>query len=519
MEYKALYRKLRPTGFKEGYVAQQHIRTTLQNSLKSGKIAHAYLFCGPRGTGKTSTAKIFAKAVNCLEGPTPEPCNTCNVCQKINENSSLDVLEIDAASNRGIDEIRDLRDKVNYAPSESRYKVYIIDEVHMLTTEAFNALLKTLEEPPAHVVFILATTEPHKLPSTILSRCQRFDFRPFTEREIGDYLVEVCNKHGVNIEDEAAQLLASKADGSMRDSLSLLDQMMVYGDGSITTSLVLDVLGVLSPTTINELISYIMDRRLDEALQLTDAVIEQGKDIQSFISDVISRLRDIMLENLRNGNPNSALSTQEIVKIIEIFIQGEKEIKNSAHPKIVLETMIIKSVEGEERKISLLEKKIEQLEEMIRAGSYVNSSHLVGHAPERVVQHEKTPQSSISGPMDSVSFDKLKNAWDKVLFTVKKESVSTHAWLKEGVLDKINEDTLEILYDDKFMLHRENIMKENHKSLIEKVIFDIVGKEITIKAISKNTHKKNKQGKSDDKDNLILMAEKLFGQDLVEIKD
>lgn len=509
MDYKALYRKLRPTSFSKGYIAQQHIRTTLQNSLKNNKIAHAYLFSGPRGTGKTSTAKIFAKAINCLEGPTAEPCNNCSVCKKIAENNSLDVLEIDAASNRGIDEIRDLRDKVNYAPSESRFKVYIIDEVHMLTTEAFNALLKTLEEPPSHVVFILATTEPHKLPPTILSRCQRFDFRPFTESEIAEYLMEICDDNGVTIDNEAAKLLANKGDGSMRDSLSLLDQMIVYGEGVITTPLVLDILGILSPSTIDELIDYIAKKELDKALALTDAILEQGKDIQSFISDIIIRLRDIMFEGLREQS-SFDLKVDELIKIIELFIQGEKDIKTSLHSKIVLETLIIKSVEGEERKISALEKRLEELEAKIARGVTVKGNEIaVSNANVTTVPNIK------SGSMD---FEKLKASWDKVLFAVKKENVSTHAWLKEGVLDKISKDTIEIMYDDKFMLHRENIMKDNHKNLIEKLISEILDQEFKIQAISKSKKKKATKD-SKNKDSLVLMAEKIFGEDLVEIKD
>ncbi|SHK27779.1 DNA polymerase-3 subunit gamma/tau [Anaerobranca californiensis DSM 14826] len=507
MAYKALYRKLRPGSFSQGYVAQQHIRTTLQNSLKNKKIAHAYLFSGPRGTGKTSTAKIFAKALNCLEGPTPEPCNVCSVCKKINENSSLDVLEIDAASNRGIDEIRDLRDKVNYAPSESRYKVYIIDEVHMLTTEAFNALLKTLEEPPTHVVFILATTEPHKLPATILSRCQRFDFRPFKTAEICQYLMEICENNGIYIEEEAAQILAGKADGSMRDALSLLDQLIVYGDGTITASLVLDVLGVLSPSTINELIGYIFDRKLDQALELLDIIIQQGKDIQSFIEDIINRLRDIMFENLKNPKGSIGLSLQELIRIIEIFIQGSKDIKNSSHPKILLETLIIKSIEGDYRKLSLLEKRIEDLEKVLNSPSFKSTPRV------EVVEKVKDDKGQ-----SSIGFNTIKNSWDKVLFAVKKESVSTHAWLKEGILDKLDGDTIEIMYEDKYLLHRENIMKENHKNIIEKVLTNIFNVDLKIKAITKEKGKKNNP-KMKEKDNLVSMAEKLFGQDLVEVKD
>ncbi len=509
MEYKALYRKLRPKGFEEGYIAQQHIRITLQNSLANNKIAHAYLFSGPRGTGKTSTAKIFAKAVNCLEGPTSEPCNKCDSCAKINENNSLDVLEIDAASNRGIDEIRELRDRVNYAPSESRYKVYIIDEVHMLTTEAFNALLKTLEEPPTHVIFILATTEPHKLPATILSRCQRYDFRRFTGEEIANYLMEVSEKHDVNLHGDAAKVLANKADGSMRDALSLLDQMIVYGHGRIDISLVLDVLGTLSPETIRELIEYMALKDIDKALELINIVVEEGKDINSFIHDIIESLRELMISKIKNDTQSNdiSLSVNEIVRIIEIFLQGEKEIKISTHPKILLETIVLKAIEGDDRKISQLEKRIEELEIKISSNSVIQK------------QNQVVPQVKVNPTNKQAQLESLKKIWDKVLFSVKKENVSTHAWLKEGVLDNISDDTLDILYEDKYMLHRENVMKDNHRLLIEKTIETLLGQDIKIRAITKEGEHLGNKGVNDKKDSLVTIAEKLFGEDKVEVKD
>lgn len=513
LEYKALYRKLRPKDFSEGYIAQQHIRTTLQNSLSNNKIAHAYLFSGPRGTGKTSTAKIFSKAVNCVHGPTPEPCNVCAICSKINENSSLDVLEIDAASNRGIDEIRELRDRVNYAPSEARYKVYIIDEVHMLTTEAFNALLKTLEEPPSHVIFILATTEPHKLPATILSRCQRFDFRRFTNEEISEYLIEICNKNGIKIEELAAGLLANKADGSMRDALSLLDQMFVYGQGEIDTQLVLNVLGTLSPVTIKELIGYIMNKELDKALQLVNIVVEEGKDIRSFVQDIVENMRDTMFEHIKKGSQDG-ICIQEITKIIGLLIEGEREIRIASHPKIVLETMIIKCIDGEDRKVIQLEKRIEELEAKLEQGNYTG---MINQGSQE--QHEYTHVATKNiQPKKDLGMEAIKKIWDKVLFSVKKENVSTHAWLKEGVLDNLAGNELEIIYDEKFMLHRENIMKDNHKDLIERTILDLLGTDIYILATTKEKVKKGKKQQL-EKDGLVTMAEKLFGEDKVEVKD
>ena len=240
MTYRALYRVWRSQSFAD-LVGQEHVTRTLKNALKEKRFSHAYLFSGPRGTGKTSTAKIFAKAVNCLEGPAPEPCNRCEPCRRIAEGSLMDVVEIDAASNRGVDEIRDLRDKVKFAPTEVRYKVYIVDEVHMLTTEAFNALLKTLEEPPDHVIFILATTEPHKLPQTIRSRCQHFPFHRISFREIVRHLHRICDAQSVEVDEAALATIARAADGGMRDALSLLDQVLAYADGRVEESTVLAV--------------------------------------------------------------------------------------------------------------------------------------------------------------------------------------------------------------------------------------------------------------------------------------
>ncbi|QNO14983.1 DNA polymerase III subunit gamma/tau [Alkalicella caledoniensis] len=514
MEYKALYRKLRPKDFSEGYVAQQHIRTTLQNSLSNNKVAHAYLFSGPRGTGKTSTAKIFAKAVNCVNGPTADPCNTCKICTKINENSSLDVLEIDAASNRGIDEIRELRDRVNYAPSEARYKVYIIDEVHMLTTEAFNALLKTLEEPPSHVIFILATTEPHKLPATILSRCQRFDFRRFTNSEIAEYLIKICEQNNIIIDKMASELLANKADGSMRDALSLLDQMFVYGQGEISTQLVLDVMGTLSPITIKELSEYILNKDLDKALELVNIVIEEGKDIRSFLQDIVESLRNTMFDYIKEKRDTDT-SVQELIKIIGILIEGEKEIRASSHPKIILETMIIKTMESEDRKIAQLEKRIEELEAKIVQGT-INLNSL-SYKQENTDNIKDVNVVSVNN--SKLGIESIKKNWDRVLFSVKKESVSTHAWLKEGVINKLEGNQLEILYDEKFLLHRENIMKDSHRDLIQKTIFETTGVEVNIVAITKDTKKQTGKQSTNKKDNLITIAEQLFGEDKVEVKD
>lgn len=249
MEHIALYRAWRPQSFQD-MVGQQHIIRTLQNAIRENRLSHAYLFSGPRGTGKTTAAKLLAKAVNCEKGPAPEPCNECDACRRITAGAVMDVLEIDAASNRGVDEIRDLREKVKYAPTEVRQKVYIIDEVHMLTTEAFNALLKTLEEPPPHVMFILATTEPHRLPATVISRCQRFDFRRVSLDEQTQRLRVICEQEGIAAEEEAIEYIARLSDGGMRDALSILDQISSFSDGRVSYQQVLDMTGGFLPNNL-----------------------------------------------------------------------------------------------------------------------------------------------------------------------------------------------------------------------------------------------------------------------------
>ena len=355
MAYIALYRQWRPGSFKD-LVGQTAVSRTLSHAISAGRIAHAYLFSGPRGTGKTSTAKILAKSLNCEKGPTPEPCGVCKNCTKIADGTALDVFEIDAASNRGIDEMRDLREKVKFTPAEGRYKVYIIDEVHMLTTEAFNALLKTLEEPPAHVVFILATTEPHKVPATIQSRCQRFDFRRITVEEIEARLAYVAQEMKIPCEKEALRLIARQADGGMRDALSLLDQCASLDGDTLTAACVEENLGLIGHEPIYRLTKAIGERARGEVLETIAELLALGKDPMQILAELTLHLRSLMIYeaagalaalNLADDTgaaleEQKALFTQaQIMAMIARLHEAMAELRWTPQPRITLEVALL----------------------------------------------------------------------------------------------------------------------------------------------------------------------------------
>ena len=355
MAYVALYRKWRPGTFSE-LVGQEHISRTLSNAIRSGRIGHAYLFSGPRGTGKTSTAKIFAKALNCEQGPTPDPCNTCENCQKINEGTSMDVFEIDAASNRGIDEIRDLRETVKFAPVDGRYKVYIIDEVHMLTTEAFNALLKTLEEPPAHVVFILATTEAHKVPATIQSRCQRYDFKRITVEEIVERLRLVARETEISAEDEALHMIAVQADGGMRDALSILDQCAALSDAGVTAERVQQLLGLVGREWVQKLTASLAKKDASGVLAMVDELLRDGKDLKQLLAEMAMHLRGLMIYQAAGRSDEAELyqepdqvlreqadffTQEQIMAMIQRLHEAMNEVKWSPQPRITVEAVLL----------------------------------------------------------------------------------------------------------------------------------------------------------------------------------
>jgi len=348
MAYQALYREWRPQTFAD-VVGQPHIVRTLQNMLRQGRVYHAFLFCGPRGTGKTTLAKLLAKALNCQQGPTTEPCQTCPACLGIKAGSYVDVLEIDGASNRGIDEIRELRERVKYAPAEGRYKVYIIDEVHMLTTEAFNALLKTLEEPPAHVVFVFATTEVQKVPATILSRCQRFDFRRIGGKVIEDALTDLCRKAGYAVEPEALRLIAAAANGGMRDALSMLDQARSYaGEQLLTATDVQEVVGLVSDATFCQLLTCLVQGDLQSAFAELSGLIERGREINQIADGFVQYARTCLLHSVGLAPegflpPAVDASPAFLTTLLQSLLAVEKEIRYASNQRVLLELALFRA--------------------------------------------------------------------------------------------------------------------------------------------------------------------------------
>lgn len=358
MSYTALYRKFRPQDF-EDVKGQEHIVTTLKNQIKADRIGHAYLFCGTRGTGKTTIAKILARAVNCEHPVDGSPCNECPTCRAINAGTSMNVIEIDAASNNGVDNIREIRDEVAYRPAQGRYKVYIIDEVHMLSTGAFNALLKTLEEPPSYVIFILATTEAHKIPITILSRCQRYDFKRITVETIADRLMELMEKEGNDVEEKAIRYIAKAADGSMRDALSLLDQCIAFYLGEkLTYEKVLENLGAVDTEVFSRLLREIVAQHTSQAIGILEDLIIKGRELGQFVTDFIWYLRNLLLisasdnpeeavdasrENLERMKEESQMvDTEILMRYIRVFSQLSNELRYASQKRVLVEIALIK---------------------------------------------------------------------------------------------------------------------------------------------------------------------------------
>lgn len=515
MSYVALYRKFRPDGF-EDVKGQEHIVTTLRNQIESDRIGHAYLFCGTRGTGKTTVAKIFARAVNCEHPAGGSPCGECATCKAIAAGVSMNVIEIDAASNNGVDNIREIVDEVAYSPTEGRFKVYIIDEVHMLSIGAFNALLKTLEEPPSYVIFILATTEAHKIPITILSRCQRYDFRRISIDTIAGRLKDIMEKEQVAVEEKALRYVAKAADGSMRDALSLLDQCIAFHFGDeLTYDKVLDVLGAVDTGVFSRLLRCVLDRNVTECIALLDEIVIQGRELTQFVTDFTWYLRNLLLvktsdhiedvidmstENLQLLQEEAErVETDGIIRYIRIFSELSGQLKYAAQKRVLTEVAMIKLCRPQmETKQDALLDRIRALEQRLESGDFVPAGNAAGAHPGAQGGQEGFGINGAAGSGAGAA-PRVKQELPKALPEDVKRAVSNwqsiagraeqpmRLYLQNARLSLGGDDQLVIVLPDGIMSDYFTQEKEHHQQL-EALISGFLGKqtEVAVQVLKEN---------------------------------
>lgn len=498
----ALYREYRPKTF-DDVLGQDHIINTIRNQINNNNIGHAYLFSGTRGTGKTSTAKIFSRAVNCLEPENGSPCNKCEICKGILDGSIMDVMEMDAASNRGVNDIRELRDKVSYPPSYARYKVYIIDEVHMLTQEAFNALLKTLEEPPKHLIFILATTEPEKIPQTILSRCQRFDFKRIENDVIKENMEKIIESLDIEIETEALDVIARNADGGMRDALSLLEKCISFSsDKLVRYEDVISVLGIVNVDTIFTIIDSVIDRSIEDILISINEMIEDGRDVHQFIKDIIYHFRNLMMIKTFEGANSlvevdsytlekylkqaDGLKLDYIIRILDILSEIDEKAKSSTEPRVLLEMAFLKILRSENLSF---EERLEKLE----AGNFTQGpASLPEKSLEKRVEIKearpeetsKSPEKKVRkiNPVSDKDLINLRKNWGTILETVKSVQVSTSVLLKNGEVTFYDGNFVDISFQPEFITMKNLLAgNANNKKIIEEVLSKFLDNEIEVR--------------------------------------
>ena len=492
--YQALARKWRPQQF-EDVVGQEHISVTLANAIKQKRLGHAYLFTGPRGIGKTTIARIFAKALNCRagDGPTSRPCDKCDSCLEIMSGNSLDVLEIDGASNTGVDDVRELRDNVRYAPAKSRYKIYIIDEVHMLSTNAFNALLKTLEEPPEHVKFFFATTDPHKIPETIISRCQRFDLRRLSRLLIRDRLQKILDEEGAQYEEEALLTVADSADGAMRDAESILDQLLVYCAGKITLKEVSELLGLIPALVVEKFSRAIAAGDVPAVLRDLQEIFNQGWDIPKFISALVRHFRDLNVVSISGPRPeilerpeaelrtlleeSKLFSSSRLSFILEELIRLEKEIKDAFSPRISLELLLVKLARSTHRVyIEDLLTKLEQLEDG-PVGTLSPPSRKLSSPPPR---EEASPVPRPAPPGDD-RFPAIRERWDDFIATLGGERPLLKTYLYEGEPRSLKDGVLTVGFAEKFDFHKDSLESPSNLAYLENLLASKLGFAVKIK--------------------------------------
>ena len=544
--HKALYRIYRPADFKD-IVGQDQIVQILKNQILEGSVSHAYLFSGGRGTGKTSTAKVFAKAINCINSVDQEPCHTCKVCLE----GDIDIIEIDAASNNSVDNIREIRENVVYTPSYGKYKVYIVDEVHMLSQGAFNALLKTLEEPPQHVIFILATTEPQKIPATVLSRCQRFDFKKIETSQIISKLKLILSELKLSYENEAIEVIAHKSDGGMRDALSLLDQAIAYKD--LTYENVIHIIGELGYKEFYSIIEAISRKNTVKILENLQTIEKSGKDLKLFVKDFIAYLRDMMIyksgavkllsrsEDEIKTLEQSAnlLDLDAIVTLIETISDLDAKVKYAPKPKILIEACFIKLTkvskpasdsknEGSSVQVDELSRKIEALELKIS-----NLEKGYSEPKEKVIKYQEEKRNKASLPFiddirlqaniddsEKEQIEQIKARMNEVYEVLRqKKNVHLKALLKEGEPVRYVDDCVYIGYDDNFAFHKQTIDTDINTEHIAEALSNVLQKTVKLAFIFKREMGNIKKEEQDNEDKIIDQIKKVFPDIPLEIRE
>lgn len=538
MSYVVLARKWRPESFDE-VIGQEHVSRTLRNAILSDKVAHAYTFAGPRGVGKTTTARLLSKSLNCEEGIVVKPCNKCPSCQEIAKGISLDVLEIDGASNRGIENIRALRDNVRLAPNRDRFKIYIIDEAHMLTEPAFNALLKTLEEPPTHVKFMLATTMAHKVPLTILSRCQKFDFKRIGIPELVKRLQFIAGEEKMNVEESAFFAIAHGAEGSMRDALSILDQLASFSEGKIKEDEVNAVLGIVATESLFLITDAIISGDRLKGIEIVNAVIDHGKDFHLFFKSLIQHFRNIIVANLgldedglidlppENLNRLKSQTTQftieEAEEAITILADAEERLRKVGGGRIPLELAILKLIGiknapfSEKRKLPTKDFQPAPFPKLVETKKAVS--------PEKpkspLESSSSTAASKEPGEKTALLLENVLRDWPLVLEKIKEEKISVWTFMKEGKLTKLSDEVITIAFSDKSSFHKKSLERPATRQFIEKVLMDVFARKLSIKCIipEEQQIEIKEKGVSDVPDGRVKTILDMFGGRIVEVKE
>ncbi len=553
MAYVALYRRFRPKTF-DDVIGQNHIVTILKNQVASQRISHAYLFCGTRGTGKTSTAKILAKSIRCLNPIDGQPCNQCNICLLDSDGSSdVDIIEIDAASNNSVDEIRDLREKVRLSPVSGNYKVYIIDEVHMLSSGAFNALLKTLEEPPKHVVFILATTESHKLPATIISRCQRFDFSRVSVPDIVSRLEYVLESCGATWDTDALKIIARMSNGGLRDALSLLDQCFIANQGNLTKENVQDALGNANDAQLNNLINAIISRDANLCLNALQKTLDAGRDLPVLINDLMKYFRDLMLVSVSDDTTSTLILNNDaresivqqvkkidvafIVRAIDIFAKLQYDLKLSLSAQTLTEAALVRicSEKLDESKDALLAR-IGQLEKRLENGDFVQRDHSDDSTNAKKDEPKIISQPKPAKPVAPKSIKKdnsdsqgdVKALFNKALESLKKQNMGLYMVMRNSQINSYKDDVLTIQFSEKNSMFTQVVNKQDSLELILDVFRRVFDQKLTVKTIVSDKPSEIVESKTSVSDNnltdedspdLIKATKELFGIENVIINE